>query len=314
MNVKIKSFEMSYLADVLKCWNKNLVYDLINEERFTEIILLDDNFDPNLFKVAFVNNQCVGFAFGIKRKIPYLERGLEPTRGWINMIAVNQNYRHQKIGTTLIQSLEADLKKLGATEITLCAYSPNYFTPGIDLRYKAAIPFFESLNYSFNSEEVVSMQRDLWDFTMSETTKTKIADLNAQGISIVPYEKKYMLQLQNFLLSQFGAGWKRNALIAMQRHEAEKVILLVVNSEDKILGFCMRKIDGNEGRFGPFGVDESLRSHGIGGVLFETMMQDMKSRGIPYLYFLWTGGAAMRFYLRHGVKVYRTYKLSRKEI
>ena len=44
------------------------------------------------------------------------------------------------------------------------------------------------------------------------------------------------------------------------------------------------------------------------------MMQDMKSRGIPYLYFLWTGGAAMRFYLRHGVKVYRTYRLSRKEI
>ena len=290
MNVKIKSFEMSYLADVLKCWNENLVYDLINEERFTEVILLDDNFDPNLFKVAFVDNQCVGFAFGIKRKIPYLERGLEPTRGWINMIAVNQDYRHQKIGTALVQSLEADLKKLGATEITLCAYSP------------------------FNNEEVVSMQRDLWDFTMSETTKTKIADLNTQGISIVPYEKKYMLQLQNFLLSQFGAGWKRNALIAMQRHEAEKVILLVVNSEDKILGFCMRKIDGNDGRFGPFGVDESLRSHGIGGVLFETMMQDMKSRGIPYLYFLWTGGAAMRFYLRHGVKVYRTYRLSRKEI
>ncbi len=39
MNVKIKSFEMSYLADVLKCWNENLVYDLINEERFTEVIL-----------------------------------------------------------------------------------------------------------------------------------------------------------------------------------------------------------------------------------------------------------------------------------
>lgn len=314
MNVKIESFKMSDLNDVLKCWNESLVYDLINEERFTEVILLDDNFDANLFKVAFVDNQFVGFAFGIKRKVPYLERGLEPTRGWINMIAVKEEYRHQKIGTALVKSLEAELKERGASQITLCAYSPNYFTPGVDLRYEAAVPFFESLDYPFADEEAVSMQRDLWDFTMSETAKEKLAELNAQGISIVPYEKKYMLQLQDFLLPQFGAGWKRNALMAMQKHEAEKVILLVVDKNDKILGFCMRKIDGNDGRFGPFGVDESLRSHGIGGVLFETMMQDMKSRGIPYLYFLWTGGAAKRFYLRHGVKVYRTYKLSRKEI
>ena len=76
----------------------------------------------------------------------------------------------------------------------------------------------------------------------------------------------------------------------------------------------MRKIDGNEGRFGPFGVSEKLRSTGIGGALFEYMMKDMKSNGIPYLYFLWTGGPAKRFYERHGVNVYRAYKLFRKEL
>ena len=137
---------------------------------------------------------------------------------------------------------------------------------------------------------------------------------NFKGISIIPYEKKYMLKLLDFLLDEFGAGWKRNAFMAMQHHEAEKVILMVVDQNEEILGFCMRKIDGNEGRFGPFGVSEKLRSTGIGGALFEYMMKDMKSRGIPYLYFLWTGGPAKRFYERHGVKVYRTYKLFRKEL
>ena len=312
--MKIVNFEMKYLKDVIEIWNDELVYDVINEERFTDVILLDDNFSSHLLKVAVQNEEVLGFAFGIKRKIPYLERGLEPTRGWINMIAVKKGHQRQGIGSLLVAEVEKELKEMGATNITLCAYSPNYFTPGIDLRYEAGIHFFTKLGYVMAEDEAVSMQRDLWDFEMADSAIEKIEALKTQGISIIHYEKKYMLKLLDFLLKEFGAGWKRNAFMAMQHHEAEKVILMVVDQNEEILGFCMRKIDGNEGRFGPFGVSEKLRSTGIGGALFEYMMKDMKSNGIPYLYFLWTGGSAKRFYERHGVKVYRTYKLFRKEL
>lgn len=40
-----------------------------------------------------------------------------------------------------------------------------------------------------------------------------------------------MLPLLNYLLENFGAGWKRNALIAMQKKEAEDTILLVVDEQ-----------------------------------------------------------------------------------
>lgn len=76
----------------------------------------------------------------------------------------------------------------------------------------------------------------------------------------------------------------------------------------------MRKIDGNDARFGPIGVKESVRSKGIGGILFDLQMREMQKRGIYYAYFLWTHGAAMRFYERHGMSVYRTYQLYRKNI
>ena len=79
--MKIVNFEMKYLQDVIEIWNEELVYDVINEERFTDVILLDDNFSSHLLKVAVQDEEVLGFAFGIKRKIPYLERGLEPTRG-----------------------------------------------------------------------------------------------------------------------------------------------------------------------------------------------------------------------------------------
>lgn len=311
-NIRLESFQQERFQQVLTCWNQSLIYDGIDEERFKQLILLDENFNPDLFLLALNQEKVVGFCYGVRRKIPYLERGLEENRGWIVIMGVLPEYQNQGIGTMLCDEVEKRLKDMGTKEITLCAYSPNYFFPGIDKRYQQAISFFENRNY-VNRAESVSMQRSLWDYHMADQYKEKLASLE-DGIHIIRYNDEYMLPLLNYLLENFGAGWKRNALIAMQKKEAEDTILLVVDEQKNILGFCMRKIDGNDARFGPFGVSEHLRSKGIGGVLFEYMMQEMKQKGIYYLYFLWTDGAAQRFYERHDVKVYRTYQLYRKEV
>lgn len=312
-NIRLESFQQERFQQVLTCWNQSLIYDGIDEERFKQLILLDENFNPDLFLLALNQEKVVGFCYGVRRKIPYLERGLEENRGCIVIMGVLPEYQNQGIGTMLCDEVEKRLKDMGTKEITLCAYSPNYFFPGIDKRYQQAISFFENRNY-VNRAESVSMQRSLWDYHMADQYKEKLASLEKDGIHIIRYNDEYMLPLLNYLLENFGAGWKRNALIAMQKKEAEDTILLVVDEQKNILGFCMRKIDGNDARFGPFGVSEHLRSKGIGGVLFEYMMQEMKQKGIYYLYFLWTDGAAQRFYERHDVKVYRTYQLYRKEV
>ena len=311
--MKIINYKHDYIEDVLRCWNSTLQYDLITKERFIETVLLDDNFQDDLMKLAIVDDHCVGFCYGVKRKFPYLERGLEPERGWISIMAVCEEYQHQGIGTKLVEEVEKALKEKGTSQITLCAYSPNYFTPGIDERYCKAIEFFTKMGYN-NTSEAVSMQRDLWDYVIPEKTQKKIKDLNQEGIHFIPYQEKYLCDLLDFLLDNFGSGWKRNALMAMQKKEAEQTIILCVDKDDQIIGFVMRKIDGNDARFGPIGVKEELRSKGLGGVLLDLMMQDLKARNIHYLYFLWTSGAAQRFYVRHGFKVFRTYQLYRKEI
>ena len=60
--------------------------------------------------------------------------------------------------------------------------------------------------------------------------------------------------------------------MAMQKKEAEQTIILCVDKDDQIIGFVMRKIDGNDARFGPIGVKEELRSKGLGGVLLDLMI------------------------------------------
>ena len=284
-NIRLESFQQERFQQVLTCWNQSLIYDGIDEERFKQLILLDENFNPDLFLLALNQEKVVGFCYGVRRKIPYLERGLEENRGWIVIMGVLPEYQNQGIGTMLCDEVEKRLKDMGTKEITLCAYSPNYFFPGIDKRYQQAISFFENRNYVYRAESV-SMQRSLWDYHMADQYKKKLASLEKDGIHIIRYNDEYMLPLLNYLLENFGAGWKRNALIAMQKKEAEDTILLVVDEQKNILGFCMRKIDGNDARFGPFGVSEHLRSKGIGGVLFEYMMQEMKQKGIYYLFML----------------------------
>ncbi|MEG0345978.1 MAG: GNAT family N-acetyltransferase [Erysipelotrichaceae bacterium] len=314
-NIEYKQYDQCYLEQIIELWNTTLIYDPINKQRFIDLILLDDNFNKELVLLALDKDKdmVVGFILGIKRQVPYLNRGLEPTRGWISLMFIKKEYQRKSIATKLVNLIEYAFIAKGTKEITLCAYSPNYFFPGIDKRYEAANIFFNKLNYIKHSE-AVSMQRDLWDYSLPTNTINKINTLKEEGISFIKYNDNYMNALLNFVKEEFDAGWIRNVLISMQKHIAKDTILLCINSDNKVLGYCMRKIDNNDSRFGPIGVSKQLRSKGIGGILLDLMLLDMKASNINYMYFLWTHGDAQRFYLNHGVKVYRTYNLYRKEI
>ena len=120
-NVRLESFQQERFQQVLTCWNQSLIYDGIDEERFKQLILLDENFNPDLFLLAMNDEKVVGFCYGIRRKIPYLERGLEENRGWIVIMGVLPEYQNQGIGTMLCDEVEKRLKDMGTKEITFCA-------------------------------------------------------------------------------------------------------------------------------------------------------------------------------------------------
>lgn len=312
--MKIINYLQEYENSIVKLWNECLIADTISCEQLRKQVLFDENFNRKLALIAIEDKEVVGFILATKRQVPYLDRGLEPERGWINLLFVREDYRKKNIGSQMIKEVEERLKEFGVKNITVAAYSPNYFFPGIDQEnYKESIDFFEKLNY-VRTGEAVSMQRNLWSYNIPLKVNERKRQLEDQGYSFRKFDYKYSMDLLEFLGENFGGGWKRNALMAMQNNEAEKLIWISLDTNDKVVGFCMRKMDGNECRFGPFGVREDLRSSGIGGVLFNLMMDDMKQNKLYYLYFLWTHGAGMRFYQKHGVEVYRSYYLYSKKI
>lgn len=306
------NYNSRYVSSLISCWNDVLIYDSITESRFHELYIFDENFDPDLFVLAVQDNQVIGFILGIKRKVSYYTKGTEPHRGWIINLAVSTDYQRQGIGSKLLEIIEERLFARTTTLITLCAYSPNYQTPGIDVRYTKGIDFFVKKGYPIHTD-AVSMQRDLWNYTLPATTQDKRADLAKEGITFRAFTLSDYSSLMDFLEHEFEPGWKRNVILALQRKNAEQTILLCVDKSDQILGYCMRMIDGSQERFGPIGIQSALRSKGLGGVLFDLMMLEMRKAGIYYAYFLWTSGAAIRFYERHGMSICRSYKVMSKE-
>lgn len=305
--MELLNYSQKYEKKVVDLWNKTLILDPIIVRNFRKKALFDDNFDTELCFIAVEDEYVVGFLLATKRKFPYLERGLEETRGWINVVFVDQNHKREGIGEILVKHAQAKLKSMGAETVTLGAYSPNYFFPGIDRdNYSGALKFFNKMGYMAGKESY-SMCKDLHGYRISEETLDKLSKAEQAGFTFVNFEYKYALELLEFTKNEFGGGWKRNALISMQNNTAEDCILLALNAKQKIIGFCMRKIDGNPMRFGPIGVSGEVRNFGIGGILFDIMQLEMAKRGIYHLYFVSTDAPGRRFYERHGVNVFRTY-------
>ncbi len=305
--MELVSYSQKYENEVVNLWNKSMTADPITVHKFRKQALFDDNFDTELCFVVIDKGSVAGFLLATKRKFPYLERGLEPTKGWINVVFVDPDKRKSGLGTMLVNEAELRLKAMGVETIVLGAYSPNYFFPGIDKdNYKEALRFFDQLGYQAG-EESYSMCKDLHQYRLSSATLDQIEGARKAGFSFHKFEYQHALELLDFLKNEFGGGWKRNALLAMQANIAEDCILVALDQDQKIVGFCMRMIDGNPMRFGPIGVKNELRNFGIGSILFDLMQLEMEKRGIYHLYFVSTDKPGRRFYERHGVNVFRTY-------
>lgn len=310
--MKFLEFDQKYETELIELWNYCMIHDQISIEKFRKQVLYDENFDKSLCLLAIEDHQLVGFILGMKRKFPYLERGLEPDRGWINLMFVRKANRRQGIAKMMVEEIEHRLCTLGVKRITLAAYSPNYFFPGIDVEgYPEAIFFFEHMGYE-GIESSYSMSKDLHDYHMSETWISKKEEAEKTGFRFGSFEGKDALEILEFAKNEFGGGWKRNLLMAMRVGEAEDVVT-VVKYQDHIVGFAMRKIDGNVMRFGPIGVGRKFRDAGIGGILFEVKQQEMCSKGIYHLFFVSTDDPGRRFYERHGVRVFRVYRKYEKK-
>ncbi|WP_294562531.1 GNAT family N-acetyltransferase [uncultured Traorella sp.] len=300
--------------EVINLWNECCQFDLITTEKFRQFIIFDENFNNELCLVAIDIDKVVGFIYGYKRQYPYLDKGLESEKGWIASIFVKKEYRHHGIAKRLLENIEQKIKEKGAKTIILGANSPHYFFSGLDIdNYPEATSFFEKNGYN-SFEKHYSMGMNLHFFDLSEKSKERKKNFEDFGFQFKVFDYSYSLELLEFLKTEFGGGWKYNALEAMRKSKAHERIMIVLAPNGTICGCANRAIDDNEMRFGPIGISKKVRNLRIGTVLLECSMLEMRKRGIYRMFFMTTDENGRRYYERVGLKVIRTYYSYKKDL
>lgn len=306
--MKIRTFQAGDIPSILEIYDEHFHEFPISYTEFIHQHICDLNFDENLFLIAEEEGKVIGFLFGIIRKVPYLNRGLEEDKAWIKLMAVNSKFQNQGVGSGLLHEFES---KVFNRTIILAFYSPSYFFSGVQEDLVAANAFFEHHGY-YKKEASYWMERSLIKYEIPEKVKAKKRSLEESGFSFIEYEDQYSYSLLKMIKENFSMSWANYVADAIRQNRAQDEIILCLH-QNSVVGYISRaSIDQDAKRLGPFGVEESYRNHKLGEILIHCMFDSMAKKGIEVVFFKSTEENGKRFYLRQNIQVKKIFQKMEK--
>lgn len=305
----IRPFE-GELDALVALWNRCLVVDPISASRLEARVLLNPNFDNDLFLVARDGDRLAGFVLGICGEGVSFPTRVEGTRAWILAMAVDEPVRGCGTGTALLDELETRFRQAGKSEVWMASYPTAYLVPGIDeSAYPGGLGFFQSRGYQV-AYRALAMDASLWPFSLSpdvtQYVERKMLALASQGVAVHAYHSRWLIPFRRFLRQALPWDWEMEALRNLARcHDGRfspEQILLAIH-EGQVVGYC--QFEG--AHFGPFGVVAGYQRLGIGTVLLARALASISRQGQHSAWVLWTGGDAARLYARFGFEVRRRF-------
>lgn len=304
----ITTADLTDIRTVIGDW-KEYFGCAISNEMFARIYYANESRDPQSFFVEKDNGRTVGFCIGIKRRVPYLDRGLEKDKAFLLAIGVLKEYRNRGIGTALLKKFEQYYADNSET-IVVGQFSPYYFFPAVE-EDTDAYHLFLANDYS-SYDRCFGMHKDLTDYRIPEDICRFQQKRENEGFRFLQYSQQHAIELLQFVESNFTAGWYYSICSAVLNQRAERTVLLAMK-DDHIIGYIQREFDYDPNRFGPFGVAEEYRCKGIGTILLHNCWQSMTQEGKKSAYFKTTDEIAQKFYLRNGMTTDKTMWHMKKE-
>ena len=232
------------------------------------------------------DGDIVGLAVGVLRR--------DASRGYVKLLAVDPLWQRQHIGTALLAAIENGLIRKGARSIRPLESAPNYLAPGIDARYEAALGFAEASGY-----RPVGEARNLSVDLTQRSTPRRVP----HGIELRRPSREDAARLHDFLAAHWPA-WTSEARVALGNRPPTLHLAL---RDDCVVGFAAWDANNRgTGWFGPMGVAPEERGAGIGCVLLQRCLDDMREQGHDAAVIAWVDNAP--FYERcAGAVPWRTF-------
>lgn len=232
---------------------------------------------------------------------------LDSDTGYIVLLAVDEAFRRQLVGTSLLTIAEDYLRSCRASRILVGPYSPFYFAPGVGCEYEDGLAFFPAQGY-VEAGRPLAMKTSLDPLTWPDW-------IDKEGFSIEVYKwhPEITLPLLAFARDEFGPDWARfvsDAVRDVARGDSPRRLLTAIE-DGRVVAFSHYDQD----RFGPIGVHPDYRGRKIGQFLCWQTLMAMSSAGHKEAYFLWSNDeTAERLYNGFGFKEWRRFVTFKKEI
>ncbi len=315
MPLQITPFTDRDRERLLALWARALPLDAITADTLERRVLLDDNFDPDAFLLAWdeKTNLC-GFILGFYgHKSDLGDADPQKDRAWILACGVEPAGDLPQTGEQLLKELEQRFRSKGKKEVFISTYPPAYFTPGVDLvASKPLLEFFTGRGYK-EVHQALSMDSSIVKFVVSQEILEKERKIRERGIEIRPYRREDLLRFLGFLEKTMPTDWvrvERGNLRALTQGQFSPDQITVVTNGEEIIGYC--QFEG--AHFGPFGVSDAYQGQGIGTVLLARTLERMRTMGYHDAWVMWTDDVAANVYQKFGFKETRRFAILQKKL
>lgn len=306
----IRNFNGQDIAEIIDIWNKSMPYDKIDNRMFVKNILLDLNFKPDGIFVYEEDNKIKGFVYSVKRYIPVDIGGdSDDDKGWICALGFEPDCLH--VAPALIKRAEEYICSGEKKTVYACSYTPNYFYQGINKCYPEYMKLFESLGYE-EIECSVSMKVDLTKYESPDYCKSLKEKLENEGFEFLTLTPEYITSWLTFQKPSWTHRFRR---LLNESMDFGKINIAVYKGE--VIG-CNIFGDPNstEERFGPFGVRDDFQGKGIGKILLDECLKNMKNRELAHAWMQWATAAdyVVNMYKKFGFEIMNEYVIYKKQI
>ncbi len=282
--MEIRELSEADLPALLRLCQRTLPFDRFTLPLLRRRVLDEPHRTPAYQLTAWDGDRLVGVMLGGVRETD------EGPMAWIRLVTVDPAYRRRGLASHLLEELEGRLRADGLRRLRVGNSAPNYFWPGLDVRFTSAFCFLQ--HHGFHRiGEAVDMQVDLaardWD------TGEEEARLAREGYTIRRLRAEDREAFSAWLQEWWSPVWRYEALSS---YENEPISTFVAARDGRICAFASYNVTMFENGFGPMGTEPELRGRGLGRVLFWRCMADMKALGHSTADICWVGPIA--FYAR----------------
>jgi predicted N-acetyltransferase YhbS len=302
MKYSIRQYHDTDFQEVLTLCQKSYELDTISEELLKEKIYEDPFYERELVWVASDNEKIVGFLMGTCRMNIH---GVN--YGYVKMMAVDKDYRRNRIARSMYELLEAGLQQRKVDVMRLGDVPMNYLMPGVDPRYTPALCFAVRLGFN-RFMDTSNLRVNLHDRNWLDVKK--IESLKVDQIEVCRATIEDRKELMAFVEDE----WKLWQYELEMAYKAKPVGIHIAKLNGKIKAFSAHSAN-NKGLpwFGPMGTHPDLRGKGMGRILLYYCLEDLKKLGHETAIIPWVG--PIDFYSHHtGAVVERIFWRYEKEL